>query len=325
MSPIVLALAAAGGVALVVLALGGGAAFAWRRSRGRSFERRLGRAAAPLSGPAPAERTPGEESIFRPAEGRSPLAGVREFVERRYPLVPARKALPLAAGAAVAGAAGGGFSMWFLQVPSGWWTAPATGLAGAGAAWHALRWLQHRRETEFIRQLPEIVDQIVRLAAAGVPPLEAISVVSQDARDPIEPVLGRIRDALLAGIDPDAALGAACDRVRIGELTLFAAVIRLQRRAGSGMTAASANLAATLRERRQIALKAHSSTAQTRLTLLVLVLMPVLVLVAQKFLAPQSVEMLFGTEQGTTLLRWGVGLIAAGCLVARAIAGRATR
>ena len=53
--------------------------------------------------------------------------------------------------------------------------------------------------------------------------------------------------------------------------------------------------------------------------------MPIVVLVAQKFIAPQSVEILFGTEQGTTLLRWGVGLIVAGLLAARAIAVRATR
>ena len=324
MSPIVLALAAAGAVALLLLAVAG-AVLAWRRVSNRSLARRLRRAAAPLAGPAPAQGPATEESIFRPAERRAALFGLRDLVEARYPLVRAGKALPIAAGTGLAGAAGCSFSMWFLSVPSGWWTAPAAVLAGAGAAWYTFVWLQSRQEAEFIRQLPETVDQIVRLSGAGLPALEAISVVSRDARDPMEPILGGIRDAVLAGIDPDTAFRSACDRVRIGEFTLFAAVIRLQRRAGSGMTAAFANLAATLRERRQIALKAHASTAQTRLTLFVLVLMPVFVLVAQKFVAPQSVEILFATEQGTTLLRWGVGLVAAGCLVARLIAGRATR
>ena len=134
-----------------------------------------------------------------------------------------------------------------------------------------------------------------------------------------------MRDGLLAGLDADIALRMACDRVRIAEFTLFAAVIRLQRRAGGGISGAFSNLAETLRERRKTALKAHASTAQTRLTLLVLMLMPVLVLVSQKFIAPQSVEILFGTEQGTTLLRWGTGLIVAGLLVARSIAARAMR
>ena len=72
-------------------------------------------------------------------------------------------------------------------------------------------------------------------------------------------------------------------------------------------------------------MKAHSSTAQTRLTLLVLSLMPVLVLVAQSFIAPQSVDILFGTETGNTLLHWGVGMVITGLLVARAIAARGER
>ena len=93
----------------------------------------------------------------------------------------------------------------------------------------------------------------------------------------------------------------------------------------AGSRPAFRNLAETLRERRRTALKAHASTAQTRLTLIVLAAMPIFVLVAQRFTAPQSVDILFGTEQGVTLLRWGVGLIVVGILAARAIAARATR
>ena len=335
MSPVLLALAAAGGVALVILGAGG-AVFGWRRSRDRNLRRRLGRAAAALAGPAAAgdsaggagaaRRSPAvEESIFRPTEKRSWLSGLRDRIESRYPLVKARRALPASVGIGLAGAGGCWFSMWFLSVPTGWWTVPAAGLAGAGAGWYALSWIQARQVAEFIRQFPEIVDQIVRLAGAGVPALEALSVVTEDAPEPIEPILRNVRDGLLAGLDADIALRMACDRVRIAEFTLFAAVIRLQRRAGGGISAAFSNLSETLRERRTTALKAHASTAQTRLTLLVLMLMPVVVLVAQKFIAPQSVEILFSTEQGTTLLRWGVGLIVAGLLVARSIAARAMR
>ena len=178
---------------------------------------------------------------------------------------------------------------------------------------------------EFVRQFPEVVDQIVRLASAGVPPLEALATVADDAPKPVAPIIGRVRDGLLAGLDTDTTLRHASERVRIAEFTLFAAVIRLQRQAGGGVSSAFRNLAETLRERRRTALKAHASTAQTRLTLIVLAAMPIVVLVAQKFTAPKSIEILFGTEQGTTLLRWGVALIVTGLLVARALAARAIR
>ena len=324
MSPFVLALAASAAVALL-LAGTGAVALAWRRTRDAGLRRRLRRAAAPLAGPATAEGAAGEESIFRPVENRTWMSGLRDRIEARYPLLEARRALPAALGLGFAGAAGGWFSMWFLQVPAGWWTAPVAVLAGAGAAWYALRLFQARQASEFVRQFPEIVDQIVRLAGAGVPPLEALATVADDAPKPVAPVIGRVRDGLVAGLDTDTTLRLASERVRIGEFTLFAAVIRLQRQAGGGVSGAFRNLSETLRERRRTALKAHASTAQTRLTLLVLAAMPVVVLVAQKFTAPKSIEILFGTEQGVTLLQSGVGLIVTGILAARAIAARATR
>ena len=319
MSPLGFAFAVAGGVALIAAAAG---VLVWQRARGPGLERRLRWVAAPLIGHAASHESGVGESIFRPSEKRSWL---RERVEARYPLLDARRALPTALGAGLAAAAAAWFSLWFLQVPSGWWTLPLIGLPAAGMAPYTMGWLQGRQEAEFVRRFPEIVDQIVRLAGAGVPPLEALSVVAEDAPPPVAPVLRSVCDALLAGLEADTALRIASERVRLAEFTLFAAVIRLQRRAGGGISTAFSNLAATLRERRSTALKAHASTAQTRLTLIVLSVMPVVVLIMQKFTAPQSVEILFSTEKGTFLLRAGVALIVTGILVARAIAARGAR
>ena len=318
MSPLGLAFAAAGGLALFIAVAGGGV-LAWRRAKDPMLERRLRRAAAPLAGPAAAQAGGSQENIFRAVEKRSRL---RESIEARYPFLDARRAVAKAAATGLAAAAGAWLSMWFLQVPTGWWTLPIVGLTGAAGAWYTMGWLQGRQEAEFVRRFPEIVEQIVRLAGAGVPALEALAVAAEDAPPPVAPILRGVSDGLNAGLDADTALRMASERVRLAEFTLFAAVIRLQRRSGGGISGAFTNLAATLRERRSTALKAHASTSQTRLTLLVLSAMPVVVLVMQKFTAPQSVEILFGTEQGTMLLRWGTGLIVTGILVARGIAGR---
>ena len=326
MSPLLLALAAAGAVALATSVVGTGVYLLMRRRDG-ALAPRLKRAAAPLAAPTGSESGAArdDESIFRPVERRTWLSGLRRRIESVYPLVEVGRALPIALGGGVAGAAGALGTLWFLRVPADWWTTPAAGLAGVAAAWYTLRTLQARQEAEFIRQFPEIVDQIVRLAGAGVPALEALAAVARDAPKPVGPVLAEVRDGLLAGLDTGTVLRQAGDRVRLAEFTLFAAVIRLQRRSGGGISTAFRNLSETLRERRKTALKAKASTAQTRLTLLVLAVMPAVVLVGQKFIAPQSVEILFGTDQGVTLLRWGVALVVTGILVARGLAARATR
>ena len=234
MSPVVLALAAAGITALLILGIAGGV-LAWRRNRDGTLRRRLRRSAAPLAGPAATVAEAGTgESIFRRTEERSRLSWLRDPIEARYPLVDARRALPLALGTGLAAAALCWFSIWFLRIPAGWWTLPAGGLAGVFGVWYGLGWQQARKEAQFVRQFPEIVDQIVRLAGAGVPSVEALSVVAEDAPEPVRPVLQSVSDALLAGLEADTALRMATERIRLAEFTMFAAVLRLQRRSGGG-------------------------------------------------------------------------------------------
>ena len=170
-----------------------------------------------------------------------------------------------------------------------------------------------------------MVDQIVQLSRTGMPPLEALSNVVQDIPPPIQGVMEAVRNGLAAGLDADRTMKTVAARVRLPEFTLFCAVLRLQRRAGGGVSEALGNLARGLRERRKTALKAHSSTAQSRLTLMVLILLPVVVLVMQKFTAPETVDILFNTPNGLFVLRLGIGLIATGVGVAYLLIARGTR
>ena len=230
MSPVLLAAAFAG---VLALGLGSAAVLILRRSGVGGLERRLKRVAAPLANPAAAQaQAVGAESIFRPREREARLAWVWAPLKRRYPFVHPPKAFAFAMGAGVAGTAFAAFALGFLRVPAGWWAVPVVSLAGALGARAALRWQQARQEAMFIHQFPEVVDQMVRLGAAGVPAVEALSVVAEDAQAPVRPVLAEVCDALQAGLDADRALRLATERVHMAEFTLFAAVLRLQRRSG---------------------------------------------------------------------------------------------
>lgn len=291
----------------------------WKRET-RLRRRLRGASASPIDEAA----TRGDDSeaiVFRTSSG-SRWARLWRRIEGRYPLLDVRRTVPRAVLLGFAAAAGLWASMWFLRIPTGWWTMPIVVLGGLAGTWYAMSWFHTRQAREFTRQFPEIIDQIVRLSTAGLPALEAIPVAAEDARAPVKPVLTAVCDGLNGGLDPDTALRTVSTRVRLADFTLFAAVILLQRRAGGGISAAFATLSRTLRERRNTALKAQTSTAQTRLTLMVLSVMPVIMLIIQKFMSPQSAEILFTTERGTTLLHWGVGLIVAGLLTAKAIASR---
>ena len=314
---------AAGELALAASIIGWRRGRRWHAGRDKVLLRRMRRAAAPLTDGPCTRSLPRRRQHL----SRSPLPNPGCRASSRAATRSWNFALPYPAPSepACSRPALGWFAIWFLKIPTGGWTLPLASVAGAGGVWYALGWLQVRQEAEFIRVFPEIVDQVVRLAGAGVPSMEALSVVTEDAPKPVEPILRGVCDGLVAGLDPDVALRTATERVRMAEFTMFAAVIRLQRRSGGGVSTAFSNLSKTLRERRQTALKAHAATAQSRLTLLVLGVMPVLVLIGQRSIAPASVDILFGTDQGTTLLQVGVGLIVTGILVARAIVARSSR
>ena len=134
-----------------------------------------------------------------------------------------------------------------------------------------------------------------------------------------------ISEAVSAGLDPETVIRRTATRVRIPEFTLFSSAVCLQMTTGGGISGALGNLSATLRARRESGLKAKGATAQTRLTLIIISLVPIMVLCVQNFTNPQAVETLFHTESGATLLRYGIGCIVVGLLVARSLATRAVR
>ncbi len=288
----------------------------------RELKRRLTRVAFTLRGSTLPDATPGNRvSIFREQRSKSRLVG---WLEYQFPLVDVRRALPTAVGlgvlgmiAAGVGAAWMGFGLLailFLPV-----------VGGLGCGWFALARQDTGQRDAFTKIFPEITDQVVRLVRAGVPSMEAISIVAQEAPPPVGRIMSDVASAVAAGLDPEPAIRGVAARVRIPAFSLFSAAVCLQLTTGGGLSGALGNLSATLRARHDVALKAKSSTAQTRLTLAIISLVPVAVLITQNFTNPKAIETLFHTESGGTLLRYGVGLILSGLLVARTLSARIGR
>lgn len=312
MNPVLIVAVAAG-----VLLIAGMCVVVWMGGRPgeASLERRLDAVAALCGGEgALADGGDAQASAFRRRRSKS---WVSERIDRRFCMLEGRGALSKAVGlgflVAVAAAVAAFLMRFGALVPI---LAPAAWAAGT---WSILTVWDSGRRKEFVKQFPEIVDHIVRLTRAGLPAVESVSVVSEEAPEPVGSLLKQISDDLSSGLDPEVVLRGMAARLRIPEFTLFSAALCLQRTTGGGISAALGNLSATLRARLELEMKAQASTAQTRMTLLVLSGVPVLVLGAQSFTNPEAVDILF---ESPMLLRSGVGLVVVGLLVARGIAAR---
>lgn len=280
-----------------------------------ALQRRLGMVAAMFSRAGDvADKGDAQASVFRSRRSKSWL---HEQIERRFSLLEGRRVLPKAVAlgflASVAAVVATTLMQFGTLVPV---LMPAAWVAGS---WAFLAISDSRKRTEFVKHFPETVDHVVRLTRAGLPAVESIAVVAEDAPEPVRSLLREVADELSSGLDPEIVLRGMAARVRIPEFTLFSAALCLQRTTGGGISTALGNLSATLRARLDVEMKAQASTAQTRITLLVLAAVPVLVLAAQSFTNPQAVATLFDSP---LLLRWGVGLILGGLVVAHGIAAR---
>ena len=312
----------AAGVILAACLLAG-SAWALMYARASTLKPRIQRVAQPIAEESHASEEEIAQGVFRIERKR---AWLWSRIEARYPLLQGPQAIGIAGGVAVGVGIGLLLALrLILQVPGGTWL--TMGILGGmiASGFGTLVWLQAREAKKFTQQFPEVVDQIVQLSRTGMPPLEALSNVVWDTQPPVKGVLEAVRNGLVVGLDADRTMKTVAARVRIPEFTMFCAVLRLQRKAGGGVSEALGNLSSTLRERRKTALKAHSSTAQTRLTLVILIMLPLAVLVTQKFTSPASVDILFNTPSGLTVLRVGIALIVVGLGVAYLLMARGTR
>ena len=309
--------------ALIVLLVETLCVMLWLDSRKEQkvLDRRMRRVAAPLSGETlPEDDDVVEISVFRERRAKSWLL---DALDQQFSMIDARQSLPKAVGLGALGALAVGLGAVFTGF--GWLSVLLIPASGLGVSWAVLAVRDTGRWTEFIRVFPESVDHVVRLIQAGLPSVEAISIVAEEAPPPVNGVMRDISEAVSAGMDPETVMRRTAARVRIPEFTLFSAAVCLQMTTGGGISGALGNLSATLRNRRESGLKAKSATAQTRLTLVILSLIPVIVLSVQNFNSPETVEVLFHTESGASLLRYGIGCIVVGLLIARGLASRATR
>ena len=290
------------------------------RSEQQVLDRRMRRVAAPLSGEAVTDDSNVEISVIRQQRAKSWLP---DYLDQQFSMIDTRQTLPKAVGLGASGALVAGLGAVFAGF--GWLSVLLVPAGGLGVSWAVLAKQDAKQRAKFLEFFPESVDHVVRLMRSGLPSVEAISVVAEEAPPPINGVMRDISEAVSAGLDPETVIRKTAAHVRIPEFTLFSAAVCLQMTTGGGISGALGNLSATLRNRYESGLKAKSATAQTRLTLIVISVVPIVVLGVQTFSNPQTIQTLFYTESGASLLRYGIGLIVVGILLARGLAARAMR
>jgi tight adherence protein B len=179
--------------------------------------------------------------------------------------------------------------------------------AGFGLPRWGLNYLKKRRETNFLKALPDAVDVIVRGIKAGLPLFESIKVVAADAPEPL-------RSEFLAIIETQAIgmpLGEACarlfDRMPVPEANFFGIVVSIQQKSGGNLSEALGNLSKVLRDRKKMAEKIQAMSMEAKASAGIIGSLPPIVMLLVYLTTPQYISLLWTHPTGQLML--------VGCLI----------
>lgn len=190
-----------------------------------------------------------------------------------------------------------------LAVPVG------IGVAGV-VGWNVGKAKEDAKRTAFNDRLLPALEDLQRMVRFGIPTMQALSSVAGAAEEPLKPVLRNVLLDAGLGVPLERALGQEAHRIGVGELAMLAAILSTQANTGGNLSEAVGNLATMLRERKDNRLKAKAATAESRLTLIMLSVLPLLGVGMQAAVQPELLAVL--VNEGRHLLGIGLALILAG-------------
>jgi tight adherence protein B len=200
------------------------------------------------------------------------------------------------------------------------------GLAAAPtAAFALLRLAQGRYRAKFLEVFPDALDLICRAVKAGLPVNEAMAVAGREIADPVGGELRRALNEMQIGAEPQDALQRMADRIRVPDFRFYVVALALQRRTGGGLAEILTNLAAVVRARKALRLKARAISSESRASAAVLAVLPFLVGGLLYLINPGLMSALFNDPRGRFMLGLAISSVLVGIWVMAIIIKRSLR
>lgn len=187
-------------------------------------------------------------------------------------------------------------------------------VAGAGLPHLAVGFLGNRRRAQFVGQLPEAIDLIVRGLKSGLPVTESMAAVGRELKAPIGPEFSHMTDCIRFGQTLDEVLGETARRLQTPEFNFFIISLSIQRETGGNLGETLANLSDIIRRRRQMRLKIKAMSSEAKSSAMILGFLPFALCGIIGFMSPDYIAVLYTDPRGMILA--GGGLLSIGIGIA---------
>ena len=176
-----------------------------------------------------------------------------------------------------------------------------------------------RRFQKFEELFPEAIDSLARAVRAGHAFTTALELISNEISEPISSEFRKLFEEQKFGLPVRDALLNLTERVPLVDVKFFVTAVMLQRETGGNLAEILDNLSYLIRERFKIMRQVRVYTAQGRLTMMLLMGLPPIIVVTMLLMNPTFIRPLFADPIGHTLIVAGLTLQTVGYFIIRRI------
>lgn len=176
-----------------------------------------------------------------------------------------------------------------------------------------------RRFKKFEELFPQAIDTLARAVRAGHAFTTALELISNELSEPIASEFRKLFEEQKFGLPVRDALLNLTERVPLVDVKFFVTAVMLQRETGGNLAEILDNLSYMIRERFKIMRQVRVYTAQGRLTMMLLMGLPPIIVVVMLVANPSFIQPLFADPIGHTLIVVGITLQTVGYFIIRKI------
>jgi tight adherence protein B len=189
--------------------------------------------------------------------------------------------------------------------------------AGLGLPRWALGYLKKRRENKFLMGFADSVDVIVRGIRAGLPLLECLKIVANEASEPVKSEFRAIVETQTIGMPIGDACQKLYERVPLAECNFFGIVIGIQQKSGGNLSEALSNLSRVLRDRKKMKAKIQAMSMEAKASAMIIGALPVTVMMLVYITSPDYIQLLWTHPMGRLMMAGSAAWMFMGVLVMR--------
>jgi tight adherence protein B len=176
-----------------------------------------------------------------------------------------------------------------------------------------------KRFQKFEELFPEAIDTLARAVRAGHAFTTALELIANELSEPVASEFRKLFEEQKFGLPVRDALMNLAERVPLVDVKFFVTAVMLQRETGGNLAEILDNLSYVIRERFKIMRQVRVYTAQGRLTMMLLMGLPPVIVVTMLLTSPAFIRPLFADPIGHFLVVAGIVLQTLGYFVIRKI------